>query len=432
MQMEPQSEVITSRQRLILLITTLAAALWGARSCFPLIAGRTPHSVKYDLDCIWLMTGIEPTQSFAGTLRWWTGAWCCDFVPYYRPTTSLLFWVEYRLFGANGLQGFTLVHLLSHLVMATLCALFLAELVGWRRAALAMALWGLHLSRYLGLGDTSYTFPVWKDSCDIWCCICYVLALWSFLRFLRTDNRRYLLSSVFAFFVALTFKEMAYTLPLMLLPLLWYEKRLQERYLSLAPFFGVALFALAYRFWALQGPGFRNGTNGAWWHRTVVDLGGPPGMYVVNGNSLPIAFVLLLIAIVLSRSRKRVALGLAVASALVWGFASLQTGISMDDLLYRFLTPPMWTDTFYAGFFLLLVFQFLANRRREQWLGYAWVVVAHIPLMAMPVGEHGFYLVAIGWSLWLGEALLAAPSIFGLTPVYFSKREEAAPSGNGH
>lgn len=400
----PENEVAAPRQKLLLLITALATALWGARSCLPLIAGKTPVSVKYDLDCIWLMTGIEPTRNFAGTLRWWTGAWCCDFVPYYRPATSLFFWLEYRAFGANGLQGFTLVHLLSHLVMTTLCALFLAELVGWRRATLAMAIWGLHLPRYLGLGDTSYMFPVWKDSCDIWCCICYILALWSYLRFLRTDKRRYLGASAGAFFAALAFKEMAYTLPLMLFPLLWHERRLRERLASVVPYFALALVALIYRFWALQGPGFRNGTNGAWLHRTAVDLGGAPAMHIVNGNSAPVALALLVFAICLSRSRKRLAAWTAAAAIALWGVASVQTGISIGDLLYRLLSPLFWEDAVYSGASLLLACRFIVNKSREQRFGYAWVVIAHIPLMAMPVGEHGFYLVAIGWSLWLGES----------------------------
>src|SRR5438270_768342 len=149
----PTSRAGTGRQRLLLVVTALACALWGAWACLALIGGNSPRDIKHDLDCIWLLSGIEPTHSFAGTLRWWTGPWCYVLVPYYRPATSLFFWFEYKAFGPLGLQGFTAVHLISHLVMVTLCALFLAQLLGLRRAWIAITLYALHVSRFFGVGD---------------------------------------------------------------------------------------------------------------------------------------------------------------------------------------------------------------------------------------------------------------------------------------
>jgi hypothetical protein len=189
--------------------------------------------------------------------------------------------------------------------------------------------------------------------------------------------------------------------------ILWYEKQLRERWRLILPYCGVTAIGVAYRFWALQGPGFKNGTNGAWWHRTIVDLVGPPAKHILNNDSFPVAVALLIFAFFLWRNpaRKRIAMGLAGVSVLLWGIGSLQTGISMSDLLFRLITPEFWPEMVYTGFFLLLFVRFLLGRRREQWFGYGWAVITHIPLMAMPVGDHGFYLVALGWAIWLGEAI---------------------------
>jgi hypothetical protein len=128
-------------------------------------------------------------------------------------------------------------------------------------------------------------------------------------------------------------------------------------------------------------------------------------MQIVNGNALPVGMALVLMALFLARSDRKTALKLAGGGAFLWALASWQSGIPMDDQLLRLTMPGIWFETLCAGLFLTLLLRFLIAKRRVQWFGYIWAVIAHIPLMAMPVGEHGFYLVALGWSVWLGEAL---------------------------
>jgi hypothetical protein len=169
----------------------------------------------------------------------------------------------------------------------------------------------------------------------------------------------------------------------------------------------VVVVGVAYRFWALQGPGFRNGTNGAWLHRTIVDLLGPPATHIINRDTLPVAVALLLMALMLAfhpARRRAAALIGGIGMGLLW-FASFQASLPITDLLLELSMPEFWGDMCYVSLFLFLVIRFVLGRRRAQWFGYGWAVITHIPLMSMPVGDHGFYLVAIGWSLWLGEAL---------------------------
>jgi hypothetical protein len=398
---------LTRRQWAILGGILLCGA-GGAWSCVVWLLDPPTLSVKADLDCIWLMSGIEPTKTFQQTLRWWTGPWCYELVPYYRPMTSLLFWMEYQAFGPNGLRGFTLVHLLSHLTAVLLAARFLAALLDWQRAAIAMAIYTLGLTNLFALGCVQGALPIWKDSCDIWCSICYLSSLSLLLAHYRRGGGGYLAGSVLCFALALTFKEMAYTLPLAACLVAWHERRLtRSEWGKLALFFGVAALMLAYRFWALEGAGYRQGTNGAWLSRTAITLGGPFGLILVHGDFLPLSLLCAACGIGFACVRRQppLAAALFLAAAILWILNAWYFRLSVTDLALRLMLPDAWYNTLYVGAFVFLLWRFLKNRDRGQVFGYGWVAVTQIPLMAMPVGDHGYYLISLGWAVWLTVAL---------------------------
>ena len=61
--------------------------------------------------------------------------------------------VEVELFDrAVAIASQAFVALIPYMVVVS--ALFFTELLGWRRATVAMALWGLHAASFFGLGDT--------------------------------------------------------------------------------------------------------------------------------------------------------------------------------------------------------------------------------------------------------------------------------------
>lgn len=399
---------LTRRQRAMMGGILLCGAL-GAWSCVLWLFHPPTESVKADLDCIWLMSGIEPTKTFRQTLRWWTGPWCYELVPYYRPMTSLFFWLEYQAFGPNGLRGFTLVHLLSHLAVVLLAARFLAALLDWRRAAIAMVIYTLGLTNLFALGSVQGALPIWKDSCDIWCSICYLSSLSLLLAHYRRGGNGYLAGSVLCFVLALTFKEMAYTLPFAACLVAWHERRLtRSEWGKLALFFGAAALMLAYRFWALEGAGYRQGTNGAWLPRTAITLGGPFGLLLVHGDFLPLSLICAALGIWFVRARRepRPAAALFLTAAILWMLNAWYFQLSVTDLAFRLMLPDPWYNAVYVGAFVFLLWRFLKNRDRGQIFGYGWVVVTQIPLMAMPVGDHGYYLISLGWAVWLTAALL--------------------------
>lgn len=58
-------------------------------------------------------------------LGWWTGAWIQPSARYYRPLSSYLFWLEFRLFGWN-FQGYVMISWIVHALISAL--LFLLAL----------------------------------------------------------------------------------------------------------------------------------------------------------------------------------------------------------------------------------------------------------------------------------------------------------------
>src|SRR5207302_5808385 len=82
---------------------------------------------------------------------------------------------------------------------------------------------------FFALGTAAAVFPIWKDSCDIWCSTAYIASLWLFLRFLRTGSAKQVTGAACCFLIALAFKEMAYTLPFMVALVAWHEGKLDWR-----------------------------------------------------------------------------------------------------------------------------------------------------------------------------------------------------------
>ncbi|HLI30963.1 MAG TPA: tetratricopeptide repeat protein, partial [Terriglobia bacterium] len=131
---------------------------------------------------------------------------------FYRPLMIFSFWLVDRISGPRP-AFFHLFQLI--LFAATACAVYAVgkELLGMRLAAFfAAVLWAVHPERVEA--------AAWISAlCDTGCGLFYVLAFWMFLRAERSPVRRLAKhgAAALAFFVALLFKEMAISLPVLLL-----------------------------------------------------------------------------------------------------------------------------------------------------------------------------------------------------------------------
>jgi hypothetical protein len=268
----------------------------------------------------------------------------------------------------------------------------------------------------LGLPVSWFALFHWKDSPDLWMSAAYIGSLWTFLLFLRHGRRRLLAFSFLLWVFALTFKEMAYTLPFALVLLLWHEHRLRTHWRFLIAFWIFAPCAFAYRTWALEGFGFRFGSNGSWKERAFVNLvGGYPGTLLTYGDMLAWAVAFGGWAAVMAWQKRRVpGLLLGGAAIFCWLFTELRFSESFGDALSRLL---VWDAHFRTGVaqatLMLLLWGDLARRfktpgGRIQRFAWGWAVVTYLPLMTAPITRHALYLVSWGWSLWLAIALLSA------------------------
>ncbi|HVF09816.1 MAG TPA: hypothetical protein VNA16_03390 [Abditibacteriaceae bacterium] len=404
-------------QLLLSLLAVLVCGLWGLRVTYDFVRALPDTDIIAGdpVDTTLIVQGLEATSGWEQTLSWWTGPWVAwtgkgSIASFYRPLTSLLWWIEYRAFGRQGLYGFTTVHALSHLLVLMAALLFLRELLGLKIATLSVCLYGLHLPYYsFNLPDCIYALPMWKDSPDLWCSAAYLVSLWCFLKFMRGSSKWWLGSSICCFIVALSVKEMAYTLPFALLLLLYHERKLVSHWRFAVPFYLVAAGAFAFRFWALQGYGFRFGTNGSWADRWLLNVvGGAPVARLLYGDGFPLAIACLVAALLWGLTGKSRRWQLALVVAASWGlWLSARQGHEFEDPFYYQLAGSLlpWKNALLTLALLFLMWRFIANRQRGQAFGWLWVVITYIPLMTAPITQHALYLVALGWSIWLAYAL---------------------------
>lgn len=155
-------------------------------------------------------------------LRWWSGTWVQSGSPYYRPLSSMAFWLQYKAFGWD-FQGYVIVSWLLHgLICAFLFRFAYGLLPGTPLeravfAALAVVLFNV---RRGPSGPGWIPAPVaygvvawWPGQTDQLCLACCLPALILLDRWLSERHRRHLVWAIALWGVALLFKEMAITMP---------------------------------------------------------------------------------------------------------------------------------------------------------------------------------------------------------------------------
>ncbi len=395
-------------RRRVLLVLILLAGLYGLQAPIKHVLRGTPAGVVVDHDTTLLTNEVLRKPTFHDTGAWWTGTWCPE-AHYFRPLTITGFWLEYRIFGPQGNIGFTLVHIVSHLILLAIAFLFLAELLGLAPAALATLIYATHWAGNLTLPTADEALTIWKDSCDVWCTTFYVAALWAYLLFLKRGGTKRLLLAIGLFLISIGFKEVGYMVPFMLLLLLWHQRQWKTHWWSAAPFFVLGAICWCYRLWALGGWGARTGANRSWMLRWANDAMGLRGGMVAN-DFLTLAIIGAFVALYLAYNRRYlIALGFAALTAVAVCATAWKLEMTVENTLWRLIVGEPWLRLPFAVATVWMYWRFLKNRWRDQVYAYLFIVIANMPLAVQPItSNHAYYFLALGWGIFLAYIVIDA------------------------
>ena len=391
----------------LLFIVVLLCGVWSVRYQAIGIPSQGTHLREWDdVDTVILTKGFAATQGWRDTGKWWHGSWIAgNEVKFYRPITSLVFYIQYRAFGMHGRHQFTAVLLLLHLVVLVVLFLFLSDLFDKRMAALATCLFTLSAADIFGFPSPRFALEVWKDQPEALVTLPYIGSLWCLLRYIRTEYSGWLFGSLGVFVLAILTKEMAYTLPIMAALLLWHGGKFKSHWRILILFFGLAIALFLFRFWALQGMGFRYGSNDSWFYRWTLNMmGGYPLAAIYRGDTLPLAMVYAGVGGVLALRRAFVAAGCSLVTAIAIYFVT-DSGNLQHNILSRLSTVELWRYVALTAALIFILFRFFKRRDRNQWFGWLFVLIAYIPLMGFHVTSHAWYLPGIGWAIFFAYAI---------------------------
>ncbi len=185
---------------------------------------------------------------FSGLLKTFCGNWTgqTDGLTSFRPGISLLFCLDYLVSGLDprGYHAFNLLFFSGCTYLVGVISYQLVDDDSYLRrcvcASAAMVLFALY-----PIHTESVAWIIGRV--DVYCTFFYLLSLSLFFHFRENGRKGWLAASLVAFFLSLTCKEMAVTLPVVLAfaeillarPLKWQVKGLQGRAAPVASFFAV-------------------------------------------------------------------------------------------------------------------------------------------------------------------------------------------------
>jgi len=367
-------------------------------------------------------------------LRWWTGSWIQRGSTYYRPLSSILFWLEHRAFGRN-FQGYVVVSWLVHgWVCASLFLLGFSVFPGSvvqrsTTAILAVALFSVRLGPQ---GPTWAPAPVsyavvawWPAQTDQ---VSLAFSVWALLLFdgwLKGSRHRGLLQGTALWIVALLFKEMAVSLPVVAGCLIMYRRGLRSMRLWAAEDAAQGRRRLSPGvFWQVVLPGLLVGAGflvlrsilvpGAWgpqaeslhyFLRKVLFYAGERPATLVASRGLPLvvipAFLAACIYVYARLPRRPSAVWLALTVVICTGaLAQVLTGS------FALITIPDELAAIGTVTLLILGVVVLAHvRTGPAWMLLGSVVAIHLPILHV-WGPHYFYWPAAFWALLNASLLL--------------------------
>ena len=140
----------------------MAARNWNSAappSWAELVTSTHAHLPALDIDTWNIHHGLLLAPGFFQTLRWWTGPWVLG-TAYYRPLSSLLFWLDWKIFGDHEVRWIASAALL-HLFAVWQFALLTAATT--RHFRCRGAAWATLLSGMIFVSGMSM-FPLYRFS----------------------------------------------------------------------------------------------------------------------------------------------------------------------------------------------------------------------------------------------------------------------------
>ena len=409
-----------------------------------------PTWISEDLDTALIHDGLVRAPHFTDTLKWWVGPWvAAPVVPFYRPLSSLLFWLEWKAFGgAEWLYLFPTI--LAH-VLATVLFAELAVRLAERYRVPVPALVGIvaacsftGLVELMGLRYPTVLpiFRLWKNQPDSCATMCACLSLMAYLR--SAHEPRSILACIGWYLAACGFKEVA--VPLVALPVALEGAALLRRdvpaWRRVGLLLGCAGVFILFRSAVLHGTGYTYGSNRAWLSRSLTHGLGPLGALMLRQwlGLAVVCWCALLFFLTRHLQRRQqgrpriwLPVGMAVLAVLGAGAVGMaweqlnpagQGGaLSMQErwLIGMFDVLASNELTWMAQILVLAGSVWLVWRR-DRWLllfCLAWVELLLLPLLFSPGPPHRYYLPEAGFSLLLG---LATAELWGRVAAWWRGR----------
>ena len=300
------------------------------------------------IDIPLILHSVQSRPTFASTFAWWHSSWVKE-VPFWRPLTIQMFWLEAHSFTTQRYDLWFLVTAIGHLAMLAALVwmvLTLTSSVAERpsdrargKAIVWLTIWIFAAAKIGGITPTFladlFTQPFANVALDVWKNQPDILAdLFVFLSLAFSCLRRWW-PSIGCAFIAVAFKEtgwMAWALDGWLLIIRGDWRRVPASvYVGAA----VSIVVLLGLRWA-SGPevfhGFRQGSNGAWFSRYESAVG---GSYIVSLLVQPYCFIMGHVLFVFGwlRSRGRALAGYLLLAGGLAVALSLQAYLSKGDFI---------------------------------------------------------------------------------------------------
>jgi len=375
----------------------MAAAVYSAWPTFreAFTAPDFSRNWRQDCDLVLIHKGLVTHPRFRDTLDWWTGTWVGQ-VPFWRPLTSLLFWLEWKAFGWENQDAWMLVHLLAFIgsITAFFCFVELlsrSSITAWV-AVLLLLFAPPSFLRWLWSPDRSLmvwdAIQSWKNTPDL------VLAVLTFTALLLCLRRHYR-AAAFLAIIAPAVKETGFALCAIVAVWCFVRRRL-----FIGAVLGVVIFVMVAIKLLGPGVGYRVPTVSPW-HLRMFRYVIPAQVALQRDAVAPVGILLIALSLCACWPRRwRYLLAALGMGLLVYGFAIGLTPLLIAGALadpyvwFRVLATALWS----AGA--------LWGMSRATLLAAAGAVAFAVPCtIAVQVWPHAYYVsaalqaaaVAIAW-----------------------------------